>query len=410
MDKQKLLMEKFAYVIIKTGVNLQKGQILNIKTPVETYEFARIIAKCAYENGAKKVVISYHDDYVNKEYYLHASMGTIEEIEDYKVEQAKYLVENGACMVSIASPIPNIMQGIDTKKMQASNIASMKKLGFLREYTMSNKGQWCVVSVPNEEWAKQVFPNDENAFDKLFDAIMLASRISIENSPVEAWDAHMKTLEHHKDVLNEYNFKTLKFKNSIGTDLSVELVEGHIWGGGGELTQNNIYFSPNMPTEEVFTMPHRLGVNGRVYSTKPLNYQGNLIEDFCLDFKDGAVISYHASKGEDALKALLEIDDGSVRLGEVALISYNSPISNMNILFYNTLFDENASCHLALGNAYTMNIKDGYTLPIDKLKEKGYNSSMVHVDFMFGSKDMNIVGITHDGKEVQIFKKGNFVI
>ena len=409
MDRIKF-MERFADVIIKLGLNLQKGQILNIKTNVEAYEFARIVAVKAYEYGASDVVIKYNDDYISRAFFENVDVENIKNIPDYIYHQAKYLVDNNACMLSISSPNPGIMKGLDINKMQEYNHAYMKKVPFLREYSMNNKGQWCVVSMPNKVWADRVFENDKDAYNKLFRAIMKASRIDLDSDSLVDWQEHMKRLEKHRDILNQYNFKTLRFKNSLGTDLSVDLVENHIWGGGGEYTQKGIYFSPNMPTEEVFTMPHAYGVNGRVYSTKPLNYQGHLIENFYLDFKDGAVVNYHAEKEEAALKALLETDDGSMRLGEVALISNDSPISNMNILFYNTLFDENASCHLALGNAYTMNIKDGYTLSKEELKKKGYNSSMIHVDFMFGSKDMSIIGTLDDGREVVIFKKGNFVI
>lgn len=408
MDRIKF-MERFADVIIKLGLNLQKGQILNIKTNVEAYEFARIVAVKAYEYGASDVVIKYNDDYISRAFFENVGVENIKNIPDYIYHQAKYLVDNNACMLSISSPNPGIMKGLDINKMQEYNHAYMKKVPFLREYSMNNKGQWCVVSMPNKVWADRVFENDKDAYDKLFRAIMKASRIDLTRDSLVDWQEHMKRLEEHRDILNQYNFKTLRFKNSLGTDLSVDLVENHIWGGGGEYTQKGIYFSPNMPTEEVFTMPHAYGVNGRVYSTKPLNYQGHLIENFYLDFKDGAVVNYHAEKEEAALKALLETDDGSMRLGEVALISYDSPISNMNILFYNTLFDENASCHLALGNAYTMNIKDGYNLSLEELKKKGYNSSMIHVDFMFGSKDLSVIGTDHNGKEIVIFKKGNFV-
>lgn len=408
MDRIKF-MERFADVIIKLGLNLQKGQILNIKTNVEAYEFARIVAVKAYEYGASDVVIKYNDDYISRAFFENVDVENIKNIPDYIYHQAKYLVDNNACMLSISSPNPGIMKGLDINKMQEYNHAYMKKVPFLREYSMNNKGQWCVVSMPNKVWADRVFENDKDAYDKLFRAIMKASRIDLTRDSLVDWQEHMKRLEEHRDILNQYNFKTLRFKNSLGTDLSVDLVENHIWGGGGEYTQKGIYFSPNMPTEEVFTMPHAYGVNGRVYSTKPLNYQGHLIENFYLDFKDGAVVNYHAEKEEAALKALLETDDGSMRLGEVALISYDSPISNMNILFYNTLFDENASCHLALGNAYTMNIKDGYNLSLEELKKKGYNSSMIHVDFMFGSKDLSVIGTDHNGKEIVIFKKGNFV-
>ena len=209
--------------------------------------------------------------------------------------------------------------------------------------------------------------------------------------------------------MNAYRFKTLHFKNSIGTDLEIELVENHIWAGGGEMGGNGVYFVPNIPTEEVFTMPHKDKVNGKVVSTKPLNYQGNLIKDFYFVFKDGKVVEYNAKEGFDALKSLIELDEGSSRLGEVALISYDSPISNLNILFNDTLFDENASCHLALGNAYSMNIVNGTNMEESELVKLGYNVSLTHVDFMFGSSDMEITGVTHDEKTIEIFKKGNFV-
>ena len=406
MNQQEML-EIYAKNIVEAGLNIKKGEVLLIKCPVWAYELARIVAKCAYENGAKKVKIDYRDDYVDKEFYLYADEDVLTKIYKYEIESAKYLIDEKAALLSITSPIPRLMEGVDAKKIQMRNKASMQELGFLREYTMSNKGKWCVVAYPNQEWANIVFKDKDNAYDLLMEAIMKASRVSNEENVLAN---HMKSLEEHKDILNNLNLKSLIFKNNLGTDLKIDLVEDHIWGGGGEYSQDGQYFMPNIPTEEVFTMPHSHGVNGRVYSTKPLNYQGKIIKDFYLDFKDGAVISYHAKENEDVLKNLLETDEGSTRLGEVALISYDSPISNMNVLFYYTLFDENASCHLALGNAYTMNIKNGYNMNLDELKEKGYNSSMIHVDFMFGSKDMSIIGVTKDNKEIKIFKNGNFVI
>ena len=406
MNREEMIQE-YARNIIEVGLAIKEGELLHINCPVCAHEFARAVAKIAYDRGAKRVHISYRDDYVNREFYLHADIDNVKTFYEYEIEEAKYLVSEKAALLSIVSPIPKIMEGIDPKKMQERSRASNEKFSFYREYSMSNKGKWCVVAFPNQLWADQVFDNKENSYDLLFDAIIKACRIGEDKN---ALMDHMKELEAHKDILNDLNLKSLIFKNSLGTDLKVDLVDDHIWGGGGEFSQSGEYFLPNIPTEEVFTMPHSHGVNGRVYSTKPLNYQGKIINDFYLDFKDGAVVSYHAEENEDMLKSMLESDEGSTRLGEVALISYNSPISNMNVLFYNTLFDENASCHLALGNAYTMNIKNGYEMSLDELKEKGYNSSMIHVDFMFGSKDMNITGITKDGKEIKIFKNGNFVI
>jgi aminopeptidase len=275
---------------------------------------------------------------------------------------------------------------------------------------MSNGSQWTIGIVPNLEWGKKVFPDVPyyEVIEKLWGVILEACRVREGEDVVENWKKHHAQLAEHREKLNKYNFKSLHFKNKAGTDLVVNLVEGHIWGGGSEKGQNGVTFSPNIPTEEIFTMPHSHGVNGKVVATMPLSYQGVLIEDFWFEFKDGKVVDYGAKVGKEVLKTLVELDEGSSRLGEVALISHNSPISNMGILFYNTLFDENASCHLALGNAYTMNIKDGYTLSEEELMKKGYNKSMAHVDFMFGSSDMEIVGTTQDGKKVKVFTKGNF--
>ena len=412
MDKntKEILLKKYAEVIVKVGVNLQENQVMMLRTPVECIDLAREIVKAAYKAKAKYVLVQYGDDLINREMYMNVADEILETVPEYVIKQHEYLVEENACMVSISAPTPHVYEGIDPMKFKKANIASMKKLGFFKQYTMGNKGQWVIVAYPTQAWANEVFKDDENAYEKLLEAILEASRVRIDTDPVKEWEEHIDRLAKHNKILNDYNFKTLKFKNSLGTDLSVDLVENHIWGGGGEQTHNGIWFAPNIPTEETFTMPHSHGVNGRVYSTKPLNHNGSLIENFYLDFKDGEVVNYYAEKCQDALKALLETDEGAKRLGEVALISYDSPISNMNVLFYNTLFDENASCHLALGNAYTMNIKDGYVLSEEELMKKGYNKSIVHVDFMFGSSDLSVTGVTHDGKTIEIFKEGNFII
>ena len=263
---------------------------------------------------------------------------------------------------------------------------------------MANKSQWSIVAAPNPTWAKKVFPNleDEAAVEALWDAILSASRVTLDNDPVKEWEAHNKQLLEHNNILNKHQFDTLHFKNSLGTDITIKLVENHIWAGGGEVSANGVYFNPNIPTEENFTMPHKYGVNGKVVATTPLNYQGNLIEDFWLEFKDGKVVDYDAKSAKATLENLLKLDEGSSRLGEIALISHDSPISNSGILFYNTLFDENASCHMALGRAYPMNIENGNDLSKEELESKGYNHSLAHSDFMFGS--------SKDGKQVQIFK------
>ncbi len=252
--------------------------------------------------------------------------------------------------------------------------------------------------------------SEEDAVNALWQAILFSVRVREDNDPVKEWEQHDKELLEHCDVLNSHQFKALHFENSKGTDLTVGLVKNHIWVGGGCSTPEGVFFNPNMPTEECFCMPDRNNVNGKVYASKPLNYAGKLVEDFWFEFKDGKVVDYGASNGREALTQLLDTDEGARHLGEVALISYDSPISNLNILFYNTLFDENASCHLALGRCYPENVAGGIEMSDEELLEVGGNNSMEHVDFMFGTSDMTVTGIKEDGSEVTVFANGNFAI
>ncbi len=402
-------LNKYAELAVKIGVNIQEGQMLVINSPVECKDFTRLIVENGFKAGASDVMVRWNDDVTNKYFYDYASMEKMSEIPDYVVAQTQYIVDKKAAVISISAPTPGLMKDVDPRKMQARNKASFEKMSFYQKHLMGNGSQWLVVAYPTKAWADKVFPNDKKSFEKLLDAILMASRVTDTNNPVSDWEKHMKELADHNKKLNDYDFKYLHFKNSIGTDLKVELVEGHIWAGGGEESKGGVYFAPNIPTEETFTMPHKFGTNGKVVATKPLNYQGKLVENFYLVFEEGKVVDFGAEKEYEALKGLLELDEGSSRLGEVALISHDSPISNTNILFFNTLFDENASCHLALGNAYPMNIKGGLQMEEAELLTKGYNKSMAHVDFMFGSDDMEITGYTKDGKDVAVFKKGNFV-
>ncbi|MGD9605384.1 MAG: aminopeptidase [Bacilli bacterium] len=403
----KTSLQKYAKLAVEVGVNVQEGQLLVINSPVECKEFTRLLVEAAYAKKAANVMVRWNDDIINKMYYENVSEATLQEVPNYVVEQFKYIVNQGAAVISITAPTPGLLKHIDAKRLQLSAMATQKAVDFYRKHMMSNGSQWCVIAYPTDIWAKKVFKGAK-AFDRLLDSILTASRVQDDNDPVKEWHDHMDTLARHNAMLNKYNFQSLHFQNSLGTDLTVGLVENHIWGGGGETAKNGVYFAPNIPTEETFTMPHKLKVYGKVVATKPLNYQGKLIEDFWLEFKDGKVVKYDAKKEKAALKSLLEFDEGSSYLGEVALISHNSPISNMNILFYNTLFDENASCHLALGNAYTMNIQGGHDMKEEELLAKGYNKSMNHVDFMFGSSDMRVVGHTYDQKQITVFENGNF--
>lgn len=406
-----ILLNKFAKLAVRVGANVQVGQTVVLRSSTESIELAREITKEAYEAGARKVIVEWNDPYVSRLALIHMNDETLQEVPEYVVDKAHYFVDHNACFINITSPTIGINKDVDPIKAQLSLKASQEKLKFLREYTMGNQGQWTIVAASNKVWAKEVFkdlPEDE-AVEALWDAIFAASRVTLDNDPVEAWKEHNKALKTHSDILNNHNFKNLYFKNSLGTDLKVGLVKDHIWVGGGENAANGIYFNPNIPTEETFTMPDKFVTEGKVVATKPLNYNGKIIDDFYVVFKEGKVVEFDAKKEKEALASIINFDENSGYIGEIALISHDSPISNTNILFLSTLFDENASCHMALGRAYPMNIKGGIGAPVSELEKRGYNNSMVHVDFMFGSEDMEITGETYDGKFIKIFENGNFI-
>lgn len=303
------------------------------------------------------------------------------------------------------------MKDVETSKIVRVQKASNSQLTEYIDRLMNNVNVWCVASIPTVGWAKKVFPNvsSEEAVELLWDAIFKAVRVDME-SPVNAWEEHDSKLKEYKKLLNDYNFEKLLIENEIGTNLELELPKGHIWYGGSDDSSEGTRFFPNMPTEEIFSMPKKRGVNGKVVSSLPLNLHGSLIEDFTFTFKDGKIVDFTAKKGYDQLKALIETDEGSHYLGEVALVPYDSPISNSKILFYNTLFDENASCHLAIGKAYPICIENGDKLTKEEMELNGVNHSLTHVDFMFGTKDLSIKGVTFDGKIIQVFKDGNYAL
>lgn len=405
-------LQKYAELVVKVGVNVQKDQIVVVRSSTENKELVRLITKEAYLVGAKRVYADFSDDYVNKYMYEYASAETLEDIKSYQIDKARYYVDEGAAFISITSPIPGLNAGLDGSKITRAMIASQKATPFFQEHLMANRSQWVVIGAPNLVWAEKVFPNlkGDTAIAALWDAILNSSRVYEDNDPIKDWEEHNAYLSKNNDKLNNFNFKALHFTNKLGTNLTVGLVKDHIWAGGGEISGSGVYFNPNIPTEESFTMPEKLATEGLVYATKPLNYQGKLIENFWLKFENGKVVDFGAEKEEDALKELINTDEGSSYIGEIALISHDSPISNTNILFYNTLYDENASCHMALGKAYAMNVKGGTEMTPDELLKAGANHSVVHSDFMFGSSDLKIEGIKQDGSKEVIFENGNFII
>lgn len=403
-------LKKYASLIVKEGINIQKNQVLVINSPIECAEFTREVSEIAYKEGAKDVVVNWNDELLSKIKYLNAPEDIFDEFPSWRKELFVSYAKEGAAFLSISASDPELMKEVKPERIMKANKAGSIALKEYRERLMSDKNVWCVVSVPTKAWAKKVFQNatEDEAVEKLWSAIFKAVRADVED-PVASWEKHKNNLKKSMDFLNENNFKYLHYKNSIGTDLKIELPEKHLWLGGSSYTPENIEFVANIPTEEVFTLPKRTGVNGIVVSSKPLNYRGNLIEDFSITFKEGEIIDFTAKKGYDSLKSLIDTDEGSKYLGEVALVPYDSPISNSNILFYNTLFDENASCHLAIGEAYPVCIENGENMTKEELKNIGANNSMEHVDFMVGTSDLNITGIKDNGEDVIVFKNGNFI-
>lgn len=400
-------LKKYADLIIKVGSNVIEGDIVTINCPVERADFGRLLTESAYKSGAKQVNMNWNDGAITRLGYEHSPVEVLEEVPQYAYDKLEWFAKAGEKRIAISASDPELLKGLDPQKLQRVSKAVGEKMQPLRKYSMNDINSWTVVSVPTEAWAKKVFPDSENPVDDLWNAIFETTRVNLEN-PVEAWENHLNVLSEKSKWLNDLELTTLKYKASNGTDLEVGLPEGHIWTAASSKNIKGEQFVPNMPTEEVFTLPHKDRVNGIVYSSKPLVYSGNVIDEFWLKFEDGAVVDFDAKVGKDTLASLFEKDERAKKLGEIALVPYDSPISNSNILFYNTLFDENASCHIALGKAYPTTLKNGENMSDEELAENGVNDSLAHEDFMVGTSDLDIVGIKKDGTEVQIFKNGNW--
>ncbi|WP_217586350.1 aminopeptidase [Lentibacillus saliphilus] len=402
--------EKYAELALKTGVNLQKGQALMVNAPIEGADFTKMVVRKAYEMGAKDVHINWVDDELTLLKYEYAPEEVLATVPEWRVKLYDYYAEDGAAVLSIRSTNPDLLKDIDPSRIAKANKANAEAMTNFRKYTMNDRITWSIISIPTGDWSQKIFPDlsQEEAVSKLWDAIVKIVRVDQED-PVAAWDAHNATLETARAILNEKNYKKLVL-TAPGTELEIELPEGHIWKGGSAVSEKGTVFNPNMPTEEVFTMPHKYGVNGTVSSTKPLNYGGSLIDNFTLTFKDGQVVDFKAEQGEDTLKHLLDTDEGAKRLGELALVPHESPVSQSGLIFYNTLFDENASCHIALGKAYPTNIEGGSAMNNDELDKHGVNDSLTHVDFMIGSEKLDIDGVKADGTTEAVFRNGTWAM
>lgn len=406
--KSKILRE-YAKLIAQKGVNVQPGQEVWITASLDQPKFVEVLAKECYQLGAKKVVVDWTHDKLSVLDSKFMSQEAMNETADWEVAKMKYQCDVLPARIYLDSDDPDGMKDARQDKIAAQRIA---KYAIRKPYieAMDNKYQWCIVAVAGKEWAKKVFPNERvsAAVEKLWEAILYTSRAL--TTPIENWNAHNKNLHEKCDILNSLNLKYLHYKSDNGTDLKVELLEQANFLAGSEKSLQGIEFNPNIPSEEVFTTPKAGAAEGIVYSTKPLSYQGALIENFYVKFKDGKVCEVFAEKNQDLLSQMINMDDGAKMLGECALVPFDSPINNSGILFYNTLFDENASCHLAFGRGFSNCIKDFDKYSQQEFDDMGVNTSMIHVDFMIGSKSLDIVGITKDGAKVQIFKNGNWAI
>ncbi|MGP4063761.1 aminopeptidase [Oceanobacillus sp. M65] len=402
--------EKYADLALRKGVNLQKNQALMINAPLEGADFTKIVVRKAYEMGAKDVHINWVDDELTLLKYENAPDEVIASYPDWKVQLHDSFAEDGAAVLNIRSTNPDLLKDIDPTRVAKANKAAAQAMKNFRKYTMNDRIAWSIISIPTGDWAQKIFPDKtkEDAVEALWDAIVKIVRVDQED-PAAAWDAHNETLRTAREILNKKDYKKLLFR-APGTDLEMELPEGHIWKGGSAVTEGGTTFNPNMPTEEVFSMPHKYGVNGTVSSTKPLNYGGSLIDNFSLTLKDGKVVDFKAEQGEDTLKHLLDTDEGATRFGEIALVPHESPVSQSGLIFYNTLFDENASVHIALGKAYPTNLKGGSAMDEEQLDKHGVNDSLTHVDFMIGSEQLDIDGVLADGTTEAVFRNGTWAL
>lgn len=405
---KKSTLKKYAQLIAKVGANVQKGQDVVIYADVSQELLASLVSEQCYKLGARLVSVEFASSLTAKVNYKKASVKTLSTIPEWRIEKEKHYNKTLPITIFIDSDDPDGLKGVDPRKLSLISqrvYPIMKPLRDERE----NKYQWIIAGAASEPWAKKVFPNlpKRAAVNKLWDAILYTSRCN--EDPIQAWKEHNANLEKRTSYLNSLNIDYLEYHSSNGTNFKVWLNNEVIWQAGGEHTLgSNIFFNPNIPTEECFTSPIKGKAEGVVISTKPLSFQGQLIEDFSFTFKEGKVVEVHAKKNEELLKEMVKIDEGASYLGEVALVPYDSPINKTGLLFYNTLYDENAACHLALGMGFTNLVKNYDKYTNEELHKKGINDSSIHVDFMIGSKDLDVVAHLRDGKKVQIFKEGNW--
>lgn len=402
------LQEKYARVLLESCLKVEKNQPLFISYNNEISNFVRIVTKIAYELGIKDIYYDISDPYLKHEALKNLEVEELKKLTFWNKEMWNVYAKKDAAFLMLASETPGLMKDIDSEKITAMTKYSYETRKEFDDLRDKSALAWTIAAVPTKAWAKELFKDSTNPVAELWDKIFDICSIK-EETPVSIWDDKINKLQERAQKLNSYQFKTLKYKSSNGTDFSIDLPKNHLWASGREKLTNGKEILVNFPTEEVFTSPNRLTANGIVYSSKPLSYQDVIIDEFSIRFENGRAVEAHAKKGEETLKNMINICENSEYLGEVALVPFDSPISNTNQIFLETLFDENAACHIALGDSFPECVENGPNIDKDKLLEEYHlNKCDSHVDFMIGNKDLNIIGITKDGEEIQIFENGNF--
>ncbi len=404
----KKYFNKLAKLTVKVGVNVQAGQPVVINCPVEQFEFARLLCEECYAAGASEVFVRHRDEVLTRLNFENCSLETLSSPHAFHAEINNKYSELGACFISVYSEDPDNLAAIPQEKLHASQVANGLLSKPFRNRTMNNEVRWVVISVPTVGWAKKVFPDLDavGGCEKLGEMIAKAMYLDCDD-PTAVWQQHNKKQEVVSDYLNRERFESFRFENSLGTDLTVGMMPQSIFSGASEVAKDGVPFVANMPTEEIFSAPHRERTNGIVFSSKPLSHQGKLIDEFWVKFENGKAVDCGAKVGEEALKSLIATDENSCYLGEIAFVQADSGISNMNQIFYNTLFDENASCHLAFGKGYNSCVENGDD-DKDTLLAQGLNDSIAHVDFMIGTADLKVTATRNDGSKVIVMENGNF--
>ncbi len=403
-------LKEYAELLVRVGVNVQKGQDLVITSQVDQAPSARLCVQAAYEAGARSVDMAWSDDAIARMTYLNADESVFDVIPEYRIRFNTDYAEGGACFLHLISSDPENLKGVDPSRLERAHRAYGKYMKRYRELGMASAFPWSIGALASPAWAKRVFPDlpEAEAVAALWEKIFMGVRITGDGTAVEKWRQHQENLQRHVEILNGYAFDRLHYYNALGSDFTVGLCRGHIWCAGGESTPKGQFFMPNMPTEEVFTAPDRNRCEGVICAALPLCKDGNVIENIRFVVKEGKIVEAATSQNEEVLQKSIEVDEGACRFGEVALVPYDSPISNAKTLFYNTLFDENAACHLAFGEAYPMTVQGAMDMSEEERLAAGLNKSITHVDFMVGTADLSIDGYTSDGRCIPVFRNGNF--